>query len=144
MSLDIILSHKCRRHTPVTENCSDSLCSSNGSGDEVEITNVSNESSPELDALVEDFQQAVKSHAAAWILKTKEGHKLTQTAVDDIIEVTALNLFIVLGTHRKWKVEKIEDTRQWKMIYIPLLETLLSLLVMSEVRKMGFPNTFKN
>ena len=135
MSLDIILSHKCRPHTPVTENCSDSLCSSNGSGDEVEITNVSNESSLELDALVEDFQQAVKSHAAAWILKTKEGHKLTQTAVDDIIEVTALNLFIVLGTHRKWKVEKI---------YIPLLETLLSLLVMSEVRKMGFPNTFKN
>ena len=78
--------------TPVTENYSDSLCSSDDSGDEVEITNVNSESSPELDGLVEDFQQEVKSHAAAWILKTKEGHKLTQTAMDDIIqEVTALN-----------------------------------------------------
>ena len=49
---------------------------------------------------MEDFQQAVKSHAAAWILKTKEGHKLTQTAIDDIIqEVTALNQFILSKVH---------------------------------------------
>ena len=86
--------------TTVTENYSDSLCSSGDSGDEVEITNVNTESCPELDALVEDFQQAVRSHAAAWILKTKEGHKLTQTAMDDIIqEVTALNQFILSKVH---------------------------------------------
>ena len=56
---------------------------------------------------------------------------------------------VVLGTHRKWKgsgenrrYKTVED----KMIYIPLLETLRSLLendtVMSEVRKLEFSQLF--
>ena len=35
-----------------------------------------------------EFQKKIKCHAATWILKTKECHKITQTAMDGITTFT--------------------------------------------------------
>ena len=49
-----------------------------------------------LEVQMAEFQKEIKCHAATWILKTKEGHKITQTAMDGIIEdVTTFTEFIL-------------------------------------------------
>ena len=90
----------------MTENYSDSLCSSGNSGDEVEITNINTESCPELDALVEDFQQAVKSHTA---MENKTVY-FNKKVANILVSVTNVYANVVETVQLPFLVARTKDT----------------------------------